>query len=653
MYEMSSFDEKQATTLLKERPLEFVNYNKHQLSRVYPAGTRFDSSNFMPQVFWNAGCQLVALNYQTLDLAMQLNLGIFEYNQRCGYLLKPEFMRRKDRRLDPFAESTVDGIIAGTVHIHVISAQFLSDKRVGTYVEVDMYGLPADTVRKKFRTKIVQNNGINPIYDEEPFVFKKVVLPELASIRIAAYEESGKMIGHRVLPVVGLCPGYRHVALRNECGQPLPLASLFLHVIVKDYVPDGLSDFAEALANPIKYQSELEKREKQLAVLTDDMEEPEGEEEEKDKATVGGPSSSKPTEEGLRPKRMQSIGEMPANLLQTLVTAHPRPSISAITSAESQEVDDSVVFSVTSSSAVDSSASKSPVNASSMSEEISAESLEKLMENKLVKEKRTELDKKLESLKKKHEKEKMRIQSQKTSIDGEKHKTKFHISHKFIKRLSSNNIDKFHAMPSIDGPSSTVLTDTSECPEEARDTAEALMKGLPRSQSERLLAVCKEHIQQERELQEKYHESVFSTLEKIMKSSQSNQLKTLKNMLDRETADVMRKLQSKRHEEVKNLAKNHKDKAELDRMKREVAKSTVEKGVNECTRLTTIYERKKSELERQHEEVRQKLEDEKTKVKGALLTEYNDRCSEYENEEMFLSLVGQSSDSKTMNYIGK
>lgn len=38
---------------------------------------------------------------------MQLNLGIYEYNQRCGYVLKPEFMRRKDRRLDPFAESTV------------------------------------------------------------------------------------------------------------------------------------------------------------------------------------------------------------------------------------------------------------------------------------------------------------------------------------------------------------------------------------------------------------------------------------------------------------------------------------------------------------------------------------------------------------------
>ena len=138
----------------------------------------------------------MALNFQTLDLAMQLNTGIFEYNARSGYLLKPEFMRRTDRRLDPFAESTVscivcvyvqgilsseifqkvDGIIAGTVSITVLSGQFLSDKRVGTYVEVDMFGLPADTVRKKFRTKIVRDNGINPVFDEEPFVFKKVGL---------------------------------------------------------------------------------------------------------------------------------------------------------------------------------------------------------------------------------------------------------------------------------------------------------------------------------------------------------------------------------------------------------------------------------------------------------------------------------------------
>lgn len=56
----------------------------------------------------------------------------------------------------------------------VISGQFLSERKVGTYVEVDMYGLPADTVRRKYRTKTVASNGLNPVYDEEPFRFNKV-----------------------------------------------------------------------------------------------------------------------------------------------------------------------------------------------------------------------------------------------------------------------------------------------------------------------------------------------------------------------------------------------------------------------------------------------------------------------------------------------
>lgn len=66
-------------------------------------------------------------------------------------------------------------IILTTAYLQVISGQFLSDKRVSTYVEVDMFGLPADTVRKRFRTKTVLNNGLNPIYDQEPFVFNKVL----------------------------------------------------------------------------------------------------------------------------------------------------------------------------------------------------------------------------------------------------------------------------------------------------------------------------------------------------------------------------------------------------------------------------------------------------------------------------------------------
>lgn len=41
------------------------SYNKRQMSRIYPKGGRVDSSNYMPQIFWNAGCQMVSLNFQT------------------------------------------------------------------------------------------------------------------------------------------------------------------------------------------------------------------------------------------------------------------------------------------------------------------------------------------------------------------------------------------------------------------------------------------------------------------------------------------------------------------------------------------------------------------------------------------------------------
>uniref|UniRef100_A0A8C2G0H3 Phosphoinositide phospholipase C n=1 Tax=Cyprinus carpio TaxID=7962 RepID=A0A8C2G0H3_CYPCA len=237
-YEMSSFVETKALELLKESPVEFVEYNKMQLSRIYPKGTRVDSSNYMPQVFWNAGCQLVALNFQTIDLPMQLNLGIFEYNGKCGYRLKPEFMRRTDKQFDPFTQNTVDGIVAHTLSVKIISGQFLSDKKVGVYVEVEMFGLPVDTKRKAFKTKTSQGNAVNPVWDEDPVVFKRVVLPTLASLRIAVYEDNGKFIGHRIIPVCAIRPGYHYISLRNEKNQTLTLPSVFIYTEVKDYVPD-------------------------------------------------------------------------------------------------------------------------------------------------------------------------------------------------------------------------------------------------------------------------------------------------------------------------------------------------------------------------------------------------------------------------------
>lgn len=96
------------------------------------------------------------------------------------------------------------------------------------------------------------------------------------------------------------------------------------------------------------------------------------------------------------------------------------------------------------------------------------------------------------------------------------------------------------------------LAETSECQEEG---VEGAVKGLPRSQSERLLNIFKEHLDQEKELQDKYHDIVYAMVEKVMKTSQSNQMKTLKVLLEREISSAMRRLQKLRHLEVCNFCR--------------------------------------------------------------------------------------------------
>lgn len=73
--------------------------------------------------------------------------------------------------------------------------------------------------------------------------------------------------------------------------------------------------------------------------------------------------------------------------------------------------------------------------------DIVAESLEKILDNKLVREKRIEMEKKLESMRKKHDKEKVRVTSQRSGdlTDGIR-KSKFYMNNKLVKRLSNKNM---------------------------------------------------------------------------------------------------------------------------------------------------------------------------------------------------------------------
>jgi hypothetical protein len=64
-YHMSSFSENTAEELVEATATgpQFVAYNMRQLSRIYPGGTRQDSSNLKPLPFWNSGCQIGRINF--------------------------------------------------------------------------------------------------------------------------------------------------------------------------------------------------------------------------------------------------------------------------------------------------------------------------------------------------------------------------------------------------------------------------------------------------------------------------------------------------------------------------------------------------------------------------------------------------------------
>ena len=88
-FQCSSINEASAKKLCRKHPLALIAHTETQLMRTYPAGLRIDSSNFNPVFFWAFGIQLVALNYQTDDIPLAINTGMFEENGSCGYVLKP------------------------------------------------------------------------------------------------------------------------------------------------------------------------------------------------------------------------------------------------------------------------------------------------------------------------------------------------------------------------------------------------------------------------------------------------------------------------------------------------------------------------------------------------------------------------------------
>ncbi|VCX20122.1 unnamed protein product, partial [Gulo gulo] len=233
--DMSSFPETKAEKYVnKAKGKKFLQYNRLQLSRIYPKGQRLDSSNYDPLPMWICGSQLVALNFQTPDKPMQMNQALFMAGGRCGYVLQPSTMR--DEAFDPFDKSSLRGLEPYAVCIEVLGARHLPKNGRGIvcpFVEIEVAGAEYDSVKQK--TEFVVDNGLNPVWPAKPFHFQ-ISNPEFAFLRFVVYEEDmfsdQNFLAQATFPVKGLKTGYRAVPLKNNYSEDLELASLLVKIEV-------------------------------------------------------------------------------------------------------------------------------------------------------------------------------------------------------------------------------------------------------------------------------------------------------------------------------------------------------------------------------------------------------------------------------------
>ncbi|KAM7411002.1 hypothetical protein PAMA_021128 [Pampus argenteus] len=235
-WQVSSLSETKAHQVMQQKATAFIHFNQRQLSRIYPSSYRVDSSNFNPQPFWNAGCQLVALNYQSEGRVLQLNRAKFYSNGNCGYIVKPACMC--EGPFQPNLEDPLPGQMKKQLVLKIISGQQLpkpKDSMLGDrgeiidpFVEVEIIGLPVDCCKEQ--TRVVDDNGFNPMW-EETLVFT-VHMPELALVRFLVWDHDPigqDFIGQRTIAFNSMMPGYRHVYLEG-----MEEASIFVHVAVND-----------------------------------------------------------------------------------------------------------------------------------------------------------------------------------------------------------------------------------------------------------------------------------------------------------------------------------------------------------------------------------------------------------------------------------
>jgi hypothetical protein len=205
---MLSMSETKVLKILDKNDQKIVNlwkdYNNTHMTRVYPSGSRLDSSNFNPVVHWAASCQMVALNPGKLKLKIKVLAGSClpkPYGETSGEVISPYVM----------------------IRLHdIIENQLKLDER---------------------KTHTVQDNGYCPQWvGGKEFSFQ-VDSPGVAMLQFTVLNSDegfiDDIICRTAIPVRCLREGVRSVHFydRNSQWGTLSLARLLVQVKIEDHIP--------------------------------------------------------------------------------------------------------------------------------------------------------------------------------------------------------------------------------------------------------------------------------------------------------------------------------------------------------------------------------------------------------------------------------
>ncbi|WOL16285.1 phosphoinositide phospholipase C 6-like isoform X1 [Canna indica] len=215
---------------------DLIRFTQKNLLRIYPKGTRFNSSNYNPFIGWIHGAQMVAFNMQGYGRSLWLMHGFYKANGGCGYIKKPDFLMKvgpNNEVFDPKAILAIKKTLKVKVYVGDGWRVDFSQTHFDAYSPPDFYtrvgiaGVPADSIMKK--TRAIEDNW-TPCWGEE-FSFPLTV-PELALLRIEVHEydmsEKDDFGGQACLPVSELRPGIRAVLLFDRKGKKFNSVKLMM-----------------------------------------------------------------------------------------------------------------------------------------------------------------------------------------------------------------------------------------------------------------------------------------------------------------------------------------------------------------------------------------------------------------------------------------